>query len=514
MAINKVIDRNNNILVDLSLDTISPSKVIKGTKFHGADGEEYEGTLTLTNKNNTRNPALYSFFDYDGTLLYEYTDEQLDALTELPAAPSHSNRKLKFDSWNWTLEDLKSADRNRPDRPIVGANYSTTDGNIYIDLRVAIKDNNSIKFTLGRCDLHSGNALPATENKIVVDWGDGNIEEFADTGTKVEPTHTYSETGAYIVCITPQSTVGFSIASQKISNFTGILYDDFRFASTIQFISLFSLNISSPTTDISFSDFYGDIIGFKAVSIPGSCKFFRAASINSAFIRLFDFVVLPNGSGVTVRRYPDSSYMSSYVIYSLSSKIVSFPKELFIPERYSNYEVIYAIALDDAYIPLNMFNSWAIQQSSIFNAELEYVKLNLIEGYCSSTSVSYSPARYKVGTLDLSDSTVTKLYKLCYPSRMDKVIFPESLTELDLSLASYCREIIVPAGVTALKGYVNTGGPTTLDLSRTEFIPITSSIGLSTDVKYRHQILVPEGLLDQYKSASYWSSYASIMVGV
>ena len=43
-------------------------------------------------------------------------------------------------------------------------------------------------------------------------------------------------------------------------------------------------------------------------------------------------------------------------------------------------------------------------------------------------------------------------------------------------------------------------------------IALTSDIGLSTSDA--NKILVPAALLDAYKSASYWSNYASIMVGV
>ena len=116
--INKVIDRNGNTLIDLTNDTITPNKVISGTKFHGADGKEYTGILPA----NELDTLKYTFIDYDGTIMYTFTDAEIDAMEQLPAGPDHTADNLTFQEWNWSLADLKAWNRTRLDRPIVGAN--------------------------------------------------------------------------------------------------------------------------------------------------------------------------------------------------------------------------------------------------------------------------------------------------------------------------------------------------------------------------------------------------------
>ena len=54
-------------------------------------------------------PNEVNFYDYDGTILYSYTVEEAQALTELPELPSHEG--LICQGWNWTLENIKEYNR-------------------------------------------------------------------------------------------------------------------------------------------------------------------------------------------------------------------------------------------------------------------------------------------------------------------------------------------------------------------------------------------------------------------
>ena len=69
MAINKFVDRQGNTLLDLSVDTVSPNRVLAGTTFHGPDGTKQMGTLDP----GPLDYSQYNFIDYDGTLLYSAT---------------------------------------------------------------------------------------------------------------------------------------------------------------------------------------------------------------------------------------------------------------------------------------------------------------------------------------------------------------------------------------------------------------------------------------------------------
>ena len=62
------------------------------------------------------------FFDYDGTLLYSFSLEELAGLERLPDLPFHEGLVCK--GWNWSLEDLKATNREMN----VAAKYVTDDG--------------------------------------------------------------------------------------------------------------------------------------------------------------------------------------------------------------------------------------------------------------------------------------------------------------------------------------------------------------------------------------------------
>lgn len=128
------------------------------------------------------------FYDYDGTLLYSYTLQELQALTELPALPEHTGLTAK--GWNWTLADLKT--ENAP--VIVGAHYGTTDGvhRFYIKIDEDSQRKIALIFTL--------------DGTAEIDWGDNSAVESISgndnlTATPTPRIHEYAQTGDYCIGI-------------------------------------------------------------------------------------------------------------------------------------------------------------------------------------------------------------------------------------------------------------------------------------------------------------------------
>lgn len=127
-------------------------------------------------------PKDVCFWDYDGTLLYNYTTEEAMALTELPPAPTPPKDFLEFQEWNWTLEQIKTYEP-----PIdVGAVYGVTDEYSRFVIEVPT------------------DALTTTMNinpwaAFSVDWGDGTIVNYAAATSKTSYEHTYTEPGIYTV---------------------------------------------------------------------------------------------------------------------------------------------------------------------------------------------------------------------------------------------------------------------------------------------------------------------------
>lgn len=126
-----------------------------------------------------------NFYDYDGTILHSYSWDEALQLTEMPPLPSHDG--LICQGWNWTLEEMQ-ANEGMCD---VGAMYITDDGRtrLYIDVEDdETEDDLSI-------DLYFSNTNTPT---IKIYWGD-KTEETYEVTTNTFYTHKYSSKGKYVI---------------------------------------------------------------------------------------------------------------------------------------------------------------------------------------------------------------------------------------------------------------------------------------------------------------------------
>lgn len=96
-----------------------------------------------------------NFFDYDGTILFSYTWEEAEKLTEMPTPPSNLHKGLLFEGWNYTLEEMKA----QGDYADIGALYMTDNGRTKL-----------IGDYVGKTTLHLGQSKP---HGIIIYWGDG-----------------------------------------------------------------------------------------------------------------------------------------------------------------------------------------------------------------------------------------------------------------------------------------------------------------------------------------------------
>ena len=76
-----------------------------------------------------------NFYDWEGTLLFGYSVEEVKAMTSLPAPDTSPNYQtvdhdlLTFQEWNWSFANIKTWVQNHSDQSLgVGAIYTTTDG--------------------------------------------------------------------------------------------------------------------------------------------------------------------------------------------------------------------------------------------------------------------------------------------------------------------------------------------------------------------------------------------------
>ena len=142
-----------------------------------------------------------TFIDYDGSVLYSYTLAEAQALTELPALPSHEG--LVCQGWNWTLEAIKAL--NQP--VTVGAMYITDDGATRLHIRIATVGRMTVPLYIGQ----------TVANGVSIDWGDGSTAETLSGTGKVNTSHTYAEPGDYVITLMPDDGCTLSLGAGSSS---------------------------------------------------------------------------------------------------------------------------------------------------------------------------------------------------------------------------------------------------------------------------------------------------------
>ena len=120
-----------------------------------------------------------NFIDYDGSILHSYTAQEAQALTELPALPTHTG--LTCQGWNYTLAQMKSCVSD-VGTCCVGAMYVTDDGKTR--LKITIDNDAYATIPLAFSQTASGG--------VEINWGDGSqVVTVSGTGD-VTTSHTYT----------------------------------------------------------------------------------------------------------------------------------------------------------------------------------------------------------------------------------------------------------------------------------------------------------------------------------
>ena len=129
-----------------------------------------------------------NFYDYDGTILHSFTKSEFLALSSLPNLPTRDG--LTCQGWNYTLANAQSyvSDYDKLD---IGATYITDDGCTRLYIHIAAE---------GRMDVPLY-FYQSVSNGVIIDWGDGSATETLSATAYVNCTHTYAQTGDYVISL-------------------------------------------------------------------------------------------------------------------------------------------------------------------------------------------------------------------------------------------------------------------------------------------------------------------------
>ena len=254
-----------------------------------------------------------TFIDYDGSVLYSYSLAEAQALTELPALPSHDG--LVCQGWNWTLGAIKAL--NRP--VTVGAMYITDDGVTRLHIRIA---------TIGRMTvpLYIGQTM---ENGVSIDWGDGSAAEtLAGTGN-VNTSHTYADPGDYVISLMPQDGCKLSFGDGSSSY---CVIGSTRNNGKVYCNMLQEFYVGKNVTSIR-KDAFQNCYSLASITIPNG-----VTSIdNEAFMYCYSLASITIPTGVTY-----IGHYAFYSCYSLAS--ITIPTDVTFINPYS-FQNCYYLAI-------------------------------------------------------------------------------------------------------------------------------------------------------------------------
>ena len=376
-----------------------------------------------------------TFIDYDGSVLYSYSLAEAQALTGLPALPSHDG--LVCQGWNWTLEAIKAL--NRP--VTVGAMYITDDGATRLHIRIATVGRMTVPIYIGQ----------TVANGVSIDWGDGSAAEtLAGTGN-VNTSHTYAETGNYVISLMPEDgcTLSFGDGSSSCCMMGSTGNNGKVYCNMLQ-----EVYIGDGVTSISNSAF-DTCYSLASITIPTG-----VTSIGSnAFSNCYSLASITIPTGVT--SIGNKAFQSCYSLANITipTGVTSI--------RDGTFQSCYSLA--SITIPTSVTS---IDSFAFFNC--------------------YSLANITVptGVTSIGRNTFSNCYSLA------SITIPDSVT----TISNYAF-----GGCYGMHYY---------DFSAFASVPTLSNTNAFNQIPSDCQMLIPSALYNEWRTSTIWATYASYMVAV
>ena len=515
-TITETLDSNGGYVLevtgglDLSNDTVTADRLLSGYTAHDRSGTAITGTLTTSAPIEEKD---VNFYDYDGTLLYSYTNSEFSGLTAMPANPSHTG--LTAQGWNWSLADAKEyvASYGMLD---IGQNYVTNDGKTR--LYITLDDTSLLALTL----------QIAVNGTVVVNWGD-NTSNSTITGTSLTTltytNHTYSELGDYIITISVSSGSFefYSTASSSSSapplvqqgSQAGVPQGDFvlttkRMASTIT-----RIEIGTGPTKIN-SNVFRFCSSLKTITVPTSISFIGSNCFYYCS-SLLCFVFPKAESTYAVNEYAFyyclsleraifSKSITQMTNYAFSScfklKRIAIPNALTTIGQNAFYNDVHlrSVILPDSVTRIDPYAFY-------YAYSLEYVRM--------PQSVTFYGQSTFYGCMSLT--TVTDFFTTDIPAntfgltKLRSFVVPNNTVSINGGAFQNCHELtyltIGPSVTGILNGFTFSGCYNLKEIHFKPSVPPTvNNSGAFTGIPYSCKIYVPTGSRSAYISATNYPS--------
>ena len=391
-------------------------------------------------------PGDITFYDYDGTIVTSWTLEELATKTALPDYPSHEG--LTCQGWNWSLADLKTANRKMN----VGAMYITDDGKTRIYIRL---EEGRTSPMLGVCP----------NGTVTVDWGDGTTPDTltgtSTTTVKWTPNHTYAAPGEYVIKLTVDGTMGFYGDLESIFGGAILLYSssndnrNYVYRNSVQ-----KIEIGNGVTSIGFAAFTM-CYSIASITMPNG-----VTSIGDyAFIMCYSLVSITMPDGVTSIGLGAFNECHSLVSITMPNSVTSIGLGVF-----ANCRSLSSVTIPNGVTSIgqNAFNACSSLSSITIPNSVASIGESAFSGCESLTSITIHDGVTSIGqsafgscssltsiTIPNSITSIGKqMFYLCYS--LSSITIPNGVTSIGESAFSGCESlasITIPNGVTSIGEY-------------------------------------------------------------